>query len=189
MADFEDEDLFRTAMGDVTPLKEATNIHWLKSPQARPPRQHPEEEQLDNPLVSGFLTIVPLTTPLEYKAEGIQQGVLDKLRLGKYQQDASLNLLRQPVEICRQTLYTFMLQAQRHNLRNLLIVHGKGREDESHANIVRSYLARWLQQFEAVQAFCTAQPHHGGSGACYVALRKSEQARLENRERHAKRSR
>nr|WP_024968133.1 DNA endonuclease SmrA [Pantoea sp. IMH] len=188
MTDLEDEDLFRSAMGDVTPLKAPTDIHWLKTPN-RPVRRTPDEEQLDNPLATGFLTIVPLTTPLEYKAEGIQQGVLDKLRLGKYQQDASLNLLRQPVELCRQSLYTFMLQAERNNWRNLLIVHGKGREDGSHANIVRSYLSRWLQQFEAVQAFCIAQPQHGGSGACYVALRKSEQARQENRERHAKRSR
>jgi DNA-nicking Smr family endonuclease len=78
---------------------------------------------------------------------------------------------------------------EREGLRNLIIVHGKGREAESHPNIVRSYLARWLTEFDAVQAFCPAQPHHGGSGACYVALRKSSEARLETRERHAKRSR
>ncbi|HCW48188.1 MAG TPA: DNA endonuclease SmrA, partial [Erwiniaceae bacterium] len=52
-----------------------------------------------------------------------------------------------------------------------------------------SYLARWLQQFEDVQAFCIAQPQHGGSGAIYVGMRKTEKARLDNRERHAKRSR
>lgn len=186
---FNDEDLFKDAMEDVTPLKDCSNILWLKSPSTKSPRQRQEEQQLDNPLTSGFLTVIPRETPLEYRAEGIQQGVLDKLRLGKYQIDASLNLLRQPVEICRQSLYSFMLQAERENYRNLLIVHGKGKEDESHANIVRSYLARWLQQFDQVQTFCSAQPQHGGNGACYVGLRKSEQARLDNRERHAKRSR
>ncbi|MDU4095589.1 MAG: Smr/MutS family protein, partial [Pantoea sp.] len=86
-------------------------------------------------------------------------------------------------------VFAFMMEARKDNLRNLLIVHGKGREDESHANIVRSYLARWLQQFDDVQAFCIAQPQHGGSGAIYVGMRKTEQARLDNRERHAKRSR
>ncbi len=35
----------------------------------------------------------------------------------------------------------------------------------------------------------TQEPHHGGSGACYVALRKTAQAKQENWERHAKRSR
>ena len=82
-----------------------------------------------------------------------------------------------------------MQEAKQQGLRNLLIVHGKGRDDKSHANIVRSYLARWLAEFQEVQAFCVALPHHGGSGACYVALKKSDAQRLENWERHAKRSR
>lgn len=188
MMSLKDEDLFKDAMEDVTPLKDCDNIHWLRSPSTKS-RAFADDAQLDNPLTSGFLSIIPRTEPLEYKAEGIQQGVLDKLRLGKYPLDASLNLLRQPIESCRQSLYAFMLHAQRDNFRNLLIIHGKGREDGAHANIVRSYLARWLPQFEQVQAFCSAQSHHGGSGACYVGLKKSEQARLENRERHAKRSR
>ncbi|RBZ48223.1 DNA endonuclease SmrA, partial [Klebsiella pneumoniae] len=130
-----------------------------------------------------------LATPLEFKREGLQSGVLDKLRRGKYSQQASLSLLRQPVEQCRQMLFAFMVQAQKEGLRNVLIVHGKGRDDQSHANIIRSYLARWLEELPEVQAFCAALPHHGGSGACYVALRKSAQAKQETWEQHAKRSR
>ncbi len=185
----EDWDLFKDAMEDVKPLKDCANVHWLKSPSVKSPRHAWSEQQLDNPLTSGYLTLIPKETPLEFRAEGIQQGVIDKLRQGKYPPNATLNLLRQPVETCRQTLFSFMLEADQRNYRNLLIIHGKGREDYSHANIVRSYLDRWLRQFERVQAYCSAQPHHGGSGACYVGLRKSELARLENRERHAKRSR
>ncbi len=86
-------------------------------------------------------------------------------------------------------VFSFIHQALADGLRNVLIIHGKGREDKSHANIVRSYVARWLTEFDDVQAYCTALPHHGGSGACYVALRKTAQAKQENWERHAKRSR
>lgn len=185
----DDKNLFLDAMEDVTPLKDCANIHWLKSPTSKLTRAQHEQALVDNFLTRDFIDVIPLDTPLEYKAEGIQQGVLDKLRLGKYQLDASLNLRRQPVESCRQALFNFMIQARKDNLRNLLIIHGKGRDDESHANVVRSYLACWLQQFDEVQTYCAAQPHHGGSGALYVGLRKSEQARLDNRERHAKRSR
>lgn len=71
----------------------------------------------------------------------------------------------------------------------MLIVHGKGRDDNAHANIIRSYLARWLVELPEVQAFCAALPHHGRRGACYVALRKSAEAKQENWERHAKHSR
>ncbi|WP_455814787.1 DNA endonuclease SmrA [Pseudomonas graminis] len=183
----EEQDLFKLAMGDVKPLKTCASTLWL---QASPNKvRQVIDPQLDNPLTIGLLDIVPLTTPLEYKAEGIQQGVLDKLVQGKYSPQATLNLIRHTVEQCRQALYLFMLQSAQDGLRNVLIVHGKGRDDASHANIVRSYLMRWLPQFEEVQAFCCARSQDGGTGACYVGLRKNEQARLENRERHAKRSR
>lgn len=188
MSDNADElELFKQAMGDVKPLKACSSTLWLPSSQNKV--RQVLDPQLDNPLTTGLLDIVPLTTPLEYKAEGIQQGVLDKLFQGKYPPQATLNLIRYTVEQCRQALYLFMLQCVKDGLRNVLIVHGKGRDDGSHANIVRSYLMRWLPQFEDVQAFCCARSQDGGTGACYVGLRKNEQARLENRERHAKRSR
>lgn len=185
----DDKNLFRDAMDDVTPLKDRASTHWLKSPATKTPRQPEKPAEQENFLTRGYLDIIPLNTPLEFKADGIQQGVLDKLRQGKYPLDASLNLLRQPVEACRQSLFNFMQQAQKAGLRNLLIIHGKGRNDESHANIVRSYLARWLMQFDNVQTYCVAQMQHGGAGALYVGLKKTDKARLDNRERHAKRSR
>ncbi|HDG1689588.1 TPA: DNA endonuclease SmrA [Kluyvera georgiana] len=184
----DDKSLFLDAMEDVQPLKRHSDVHWQPVRNART-RQQVDTLQLDNFLTTGFLDIVPLATPLEFKREGLQIGVLDKLRQGKYSQQASLDLRQQTVEQCRQSLFAFILQAEHDNLRNILIIHGKGKEDGSHANIIRSYLARWLTEFDDVQAFCSALPHHGGSGACYVALRKSAAAKQENWERHAKRSR
>lgn len=60
---------------------------------------------------------------------------------------------------------------KKEGLRNVLIVHGKGRDDNAHANIIRSYGALAGGTPE-VRAFCAALPHHGGSGACYVAPAK-----------------
>ncbi|MBV4413492.1 DNA endonuclease SmrA [Enterobacteriaceae bacterium YMB-R22] len=179
--------LFLDAMEDVKPLKTCRGgTQWNKAKTLRP-RQHTDTLQLDNFLTTGYLDIVPPGEPLAFKREGVQTGVLDKLRQGKYPRQATLNLLRQPVEQCRQMLYAFIIQAKREGLRNLLIIHGRGSAAQSHANIVRSYVARWLTEFNEVQAYCSAQLHHGGSGACYVALRKSAQAKLDNRERHAAR--
>lgn len=184
----DDKSLFLDAMEDVQPLKRSSDTLWQPNRTARTPKRL-DQLQLDNFLTTGFLDVLPLDSLLEFKREGLQQGVLDKLRRGKYEQQVCLNLLRQPVEQCRQQLFAFIRLASEEGARNLLIVHGKGREPQSHANIIRSYLARWLVEFEEVQAFCPALPHDGGAGACYVALRKSAQARLDNRERHAKRSR
>ena len=185
----DDDNLFRDAMNDVTPLKDADNTQWNNLAASKKARQPVPEQDDENVLTRGYLDIIPLDQPLEYKAEGIQQGVLDKLRKGQYALDASLNLLRQPVEACRQNLFNFIRDVQHAGLRNLLIIHGKGRDSESHANIVRSYLDRWLRELDEVQTFCVAQKRHGGTGALYVGLRKTEKARQENWERHAKRSR
>ena len=155
----DDKSLFLDAMEDVQPLKRATDVHWHPTRNQRAP-QRIDTLQLDNFLTTGFLDIIPLSQPLEFRREE-----------------------------CRKMMFSFIQQALADGLRNVLIIHGKGRDDKSHANIVRSYVARWLTEFDDVQAYCTALPHHGGSGACYVALRKTAQAKQENWERHAKRSR
>jgi len=53
--------------------------------------------------------------------------------------------------------------------------------------VIKSYLAQWLVELEQVQVFHSALQHHGGVGAVYVLLRKSEVKRQQNRERHAAR--
>lgn len=186
----EDDDLFSQEMADVQPLASDKRVVYLKNATTGTKVSADNGSEIpENPLTTGFLDIQPCDVPLEYKHDGVQQGVLDKLRQGKYPLEASLNLLRKPVEQCRQELFAFFCQAQAGNLRSLLIIHGRGREDESHANIIRSYVAKWLKQLDDVQAFCTAIQKDGGAGACYVALKKSAQAKQENWERHAKRSR
>lgn len=159
----DDKSLFLDAMEDVQPLKRATDVHWHPTRNQRAP-QRIDTLQLDNFLTTGFLDIIPLSQPLEFRREGLQHGVLDKLRSGKYPQQASLNLLRQPVEECRKMMFSFIQQAMADGLRNVLIIHGKGRDDKSHANIVRSYVARWLTEFDDVQAYCTALPIMAAAG-------------------------
>lgn len=153
----DDKSLFLEAMDDVKPLKNASCTTWQKPKPARTVAPV-DVLQLDNFLTTGYLDIVPLDQPLEFKREGVQQGVLDKLRQGKYPQQANLNLLRMPVEQCRQKLFAFIHQAKQQGLRNVLIVHGKGREEKSHANIVRSYLARWLGSSKRCRRFVARCP-------------------------------
>lgn len=120
----DDKSLFLDAMEDVQPLKRATDVHWHPTRNQRAP-QRIDTLQLDNFLTTGFLDIIPLSQPLEFRREGLQHGVLDKLRSGKYPQQASLNLLRQPVEECRKMMFSFIQQAMADGLRNVLIIHGK----------------------------------------------------------------
>ncbi|NMP26797.1 DNA endonuclease SmrA [Rahnella sp. SAP-1] len=188
-SDDNDDLLFFQEMADVQKIADLNQVVYLKNRPKVPRTIAAEHAAPENILTTGLLEIIECAQPLEYKQPGVQQGVLDKLRQGKYPLQASLNLIHKPVESCRQEVFAFFLQAQAHNLRTLLIIHGRGRHDESHANIVRSYLAKWLKQLDEVQAFSVAIAKDGGAGACYVALKKSAEAKQENWERHAKHSR
>ncbi len=97
----DDKSFFLDAMEDVQPLKRCADIHWQPSRNTRT-REEVDSEQLDNFLTLDFLDMLPLEEPLAFQREGVQQGVIDKLRSGKYARQASLNLLRQPAERCRQ---------------------------------------------------------------------------------------
>lgn len=79
----DDKALFLDAMEDVQPLKRHTDVHWQPTRNLKTP-QRIDTLQLDNFLTTGFLDILPLNEPLEFRREGLQQGVIDKLRSGKY---------------------------------------------------------------------------------------------------------
>ncbi|GHE19539.1 DNA endonuclease SmrA [Halomonas urumqiensis] len=185
---------FRTLMGDVRPISRARN-------RADPGRasKGPSDAQLARResaaaepggrdfLSDDFVDLVPPFDPLEYRRDGIQHGVVDRLRHGGYAVQAQLHLLRRPLEECRRTLPSFIQDAYAHDLRSVLVIHGRGQSIDSPPNVLRSYLAKWLVQFPEVQAFVSASQADGGLGATWVMLRKSDRARANNRERQQKR--
>lgn len=121
-----------------------------------------------------------------YKRPGIQDGVYRKLRLGKYDTEARLDLHRKTVEEARQQLFRFVHDCMEHDIRSVLVLPGKGEKSQGDSAVLKSYLVHWLEQMEEVQAFHTAQPHHGGTGAFYILLRKSERKKQEAREMFSK---
>jgi DNA-nicking Smr family endonuclease len=49
--------------------------------------------------------------------------------------------------------------------------------------VLKGFVNQWLRDLDPVQAFHSARPEHGGTGAVYVLLAKSEAKKQENRER------
>jgi DNA-nicking Smr family endonuclease len=66
-----------------------------------------------------------------------------------------------------------------------MVIHGKGQTsaEKERCSILKGCTDKWLRDLDVVQAFHSAQPQHGGTGAVYVLLRKSEEKKRENRER------
>ncbi len=123
---------------------------------------------------------------LSYQRPGVQHGVFKNLRLGKYSIDAQLDLHKLTVEQARKLLYQFILDCQENDVRAALITHGKGEGRETPAKL-KSCVACWLPQFEAVLAYHTAQRQHGGYGATYVLIKKSEKQKEKTREKFSSR--
>lgn len=124
--------------------------------------------------------------PLEFRRPGVQHGVFRKLKQGRYVMDARLDLHRMTVERAREEVFGFIREALAYDLRNVLIVPGRGSHSNSPEAVLKSYVNKWLPEFEEVLAFCSAIPQHGGTGAVYVMLKKSERRSQENRTRFSR---
>ncbi|TXS94881.1 DNA endonuclease SmrA [Parahaliea aestuarii] len=125
---------------------------------------------------------------LEFKRPGVQNGVYRRLCQGRYEFEARLDLHRMTVAVARREIFEFIEQCHDYGLRSVLLVHGKGerKPERARSAVLKAYVDVWLRDLDTVQAFHSAQPRHGGTGAVYILLKKSEEKKRENRERFMK---
>lgn len=175
--------------GDVTPIKADSRVVLNASKRDAKTYLHRRQEAqaevvsaLD-PLAGNPMEMVEPLALLSFQRSGVQNGVLRNLRLGKYTLDARLDLHNKTVDISRQEVYQFVKDCVEHDVRFAIITHGKGEGREQPA-LLKSCVAFWLPQMDEVLAFHTAQKRHGGYGATYILLRKSERKKQEVRELH-----
>ncbi len=188
-----DDEFFQAEMLGVTPLKRDARERLLRKEnegdgKARRLAAAGEPEGLLNSLVDEGIEPLDAWYVLAFKRPGIQHGVYKKLRQGRYDIDARLDLHRLSVKQARVDVHSFIQEAMQYGLRTVLILHGKGQRktEQEKTAVLKGYVNRWLQDLEEVQAFHSAQPVHGGTGAVYVLLRKNLQKKRENRERFLK---
>ncbi|HEY5680323.1 MAG TPA: DNA endonuclease SmrA [Pseudomonadales bacterium] len=188
-----DEDVFREAMSDVAPLQRKQRAQPERGPvEATSAQLERREFALGNrdreAADPNYLTLgeVPQRQPreiVEWKKDGVQNAVFARLKAGKYPVEGSVDLHRQTVREARAAVFRFLNLAMAKGWRMVLIAHGRGEQSETPARI-KSYVAAWLAQVPEVIAYHSAQNNQGGTGACYVLLKKSPQARENNREQY-----
>lgn len=188
-------DLFLEEMGNVKPLQQDSttrspvNKPTIDEEKAQARRENAERQTgFDpNPLVTENVSFVDPDDIIFYKKSGVQEGVYKNLRLGKYELHSMLNIQGMSVKEARQQVFQFINDCHKNDLRSLLIQHGKGLKSQPNQAILKSYVNQWLRQLDSVKAFHSAQSFHGGSGSVYVLLKKSDEARMTNKEKHQKR--
>lgn len=186
----DDNDLFQKEMAGVRPLRRGAKESVRSAPQEVTPGQLYRREAAmrtrdldENQLPTTFVQYVPAEAILSFKRDGIQNGVFRRLQRGVYAIDATLDLHGLNVEEARGAVFRFIHDCVQHDVRSALISHGKGRGNKARIPLLKSFLARWLPMFPEIMAFHSAQKWHGGTGAVYILLRKSERAKDETREK------
>ncbi|EGA69305.1 hypothetical protein VISI1226_02637 [Vibrio sinaloensis DSM 21326] len=191
MSHDDDFALFQQMMGDVKPIENDTAEH-KKQHQVSEAQLAKREAAIwlteDDPeyLSIDHAEMVKPDDLIEFKRDGVQDGVYKKLRLGKYPIQARLDLHKRTLEQARDEVVKFLKQCMKMDIRTVVIVHGKGERSNPPA-LMKSFVAQWLVQIKEVQCVHSAQRFHGGTGAVYVLLRKSAEKKIETRERHQKR--
>ena len=171
----EDRDLFRHTIGKVL----AINSDKVLLNKDNKPKPYPKPGVID---VNGHLMgsaatdieKVGLQDALSFIAPGLQNNVLKKLRRGFFGLDAEIDLHGLTSNAAKNHLLHFLHDCVQAGCRCVHIVHGKGYRSTDNHPVLKNNLNVWLRQHKDVQAFCSASPKDGGTGAMFVLLQLGE---------------
>lgn len=108
-------------------------------------------------------------------APGVDKRTATRFRRGLMPIDATLDLHGHTQQSGRAALAGFLRAHRAAGRRCVLVVTGKGLKDDWSVGALRQALPGWLNAPDLrrlILAYCHAQPHHGGSGAVYILLKR-----------------
>lgn len=157
--------LWRRATRDVKPL--------VLRPEPQPaPAPKPAETRPAAPLAVPSVPSTPPPLALDRFA-GIDRANAERLKRGKHEVEARLDLHGMTQDEAHRALDTFIRASRVDGKRCVLVITGRGKVG---GGVLRSAVPRWLDepQFRPhLLAIATAQPRDGGAGALYVMLRRT----------------
>jgi len=175
----DDFSLFKSEMRGVKPLKyDRTDTGKPKPDRARlatlrqAATQRVETIKVDG-LSDQFVIDVGAEDELYWAREGVQEGQMRKLKQGQVGFEGSLDLHGMKVEQARDTLWEFIAEAVRREIRCVRVTHGKAARLDGKRPLIKSHVNTWLRQHPQVLGFASCLPRHGGTGALYVLLRRT----------------
>lgn len=174
-----DAGLFVAAMADVKPL-EGRRRRARAEPfkVAERPAPQPKAEALP----ARRSKSVPVAATTSVADEIFDRDVVRALSRGKTTPDATLDLHGLTLVAAERAVGRFLERATERDLRVVLVVTGKGLREEGGRLVggrIRAEFVGWLNRDDnrgRVRSVRPAHPHHGGSGAFYVLLRRRSSA-------------
>ncbi|MEZ5703543.1 MAG: Smr/MutS family protein [Burkholderiaceae bacterium] len=170
--------LFELAVGPVAPLKVAKRVtHPVRTVDPAPLQRQADEEAVMREALSDEFdveTLLHTDDMLSYRAPGLGQDVVRKLREGRWsiQRQIDLHGLRTDEARARPWAASFATPTP----KRLRCEGGpwQGLGSPGRAPVLKGRALRWLVQKKEVLAFVQARPAEGGAGALVVLLRAAE---------------
>ncbi|HSX91224.1 MAG TPA: Smr/MutS family protein [Pseudomonas sp.] len=171
--------LFKAELRGVKPLKhDRADTGKAKSDRQRlATLRQAATVRTDSVKVDGlsdqFVIDVGAEDPLYWAGNGVQEGQMRKLKLGQISFEGSLDLHGMSVEKARDTLWEFIAEANKLEVRCVRITHGKAVRMDGRKPMIKSHVNTWLRQHPQVLGFTSCLAKHGGTGAVYVLLKRT----------------
>ncbi|HPY42115.1 MAG TPA: Smr/MutS family protein, partial [Thiolinea sp.] len=162
-------------MQDVAPLQPLNQAELAVSkPPAIPIKTLEDEQQVLLDMFSDEYDPTELQPGdmLSYLRPGVQHRVFSKLRRGEYRVAAELDLHGLNTRQARAYLAEFLVTVYPLKGECVRIIHGKGNRSSHQGPVLKTKVNHWLRQHDRVQAFHSARPVDGGTGAVYVLLKR-----------------
>jgi DNA-nicking Smr family endonuclease len=170
-----ERELFALTVGPVTPLPAARRALIERTrPHPHPRQRERDEAAVLHEAISDEFDVESLLDTddaLSYRRRGIAPEVVRKLRRGTWAIQAQLDLHGLRREQARERLSAFLHEADRHGLRCVRVIHGKGNGSPGREPVLKAKVKSWLVQRNEVIAFAQARASDGGHGALLVLLR------------------
>lgn len=203
----DDIHLFRSLMTGVKPLKKGLKPLHFKTQNPRittqpkssiPLQPHNIQDNLDKvphslekklkkqksfqPGVTLNISLdydeqITSTSILKHGLESLSQQHRDRLIKGQLPIDARIDLHGLERFEAQDRLQRFLHHARGHANRTLLIIHGKGSK-HGETPILKQHIFLWLRQYHHILAIHSAHPKHGGTGALYAILKKTDSKKI-----------
>ena len=167
--------LFRDAVRDVKPLSPRASAALSKrKPPARARFTAADRAAVLVESLQGFDgEITDTGDEISFRREGVQDGVLRKLKRGEYRVEEVCDLHGLRVEEAKAALREFLAAALAHDLRCVRIIHGKGKGSGPRGPVIKTAVNMILRKTAPVLAFTSARRVDGGTGAINVLLSNS----------------
>ena len=175
----QDQNLFKHAMDDVTPLSKGKKLTNKPKPNKLKARAPQEDEISSNLHPNDFLEPIDGDAYLSHKHSSLSERLFKQLKRGQMTIEDELDLHGLTIDQSSVQVSEFLSVCRENQTRVARIIHGKGNIVLSSKAKLKTQLNAWLASQDFVLAFCSCLPKHGGTGAIYVLLRKQKGEGLE----------